>query len=266
MINSRIHNEVLVVLRTPVPLTYKCPSANRCGSSVKGYMWTTRIWQVALLVSVVRANTETLTFKVPNYYDVPAEVLPYQQNQLEQINASTWAMLDYPILNATNYNLSNTLIQLPYDYQEKPSSRLLVKLNNYANLTFAPNDLINVKLCWPAIYPFDFRLDYKFIRAKEFGELGNRANTLDIYIDTHFQADFYAVVTDLPTMVEMNLVVSKLPSVIPIPIELYGVITYLVDICILLVALLPYIQMGLATLIQPPELDSSRQHAKKAKS
>lgn len=206
----------------------------------------------ALLFSVVRANTETYLLKVPNYYNVPAQIPPYQQNRLEQINSSTWVMLDYPILNATNYDLTNTTIQLPYDYEQKPLSHLLVKLNNYANLTFDSNDLINIKLCWPAIYPFDFQLDHRFIRASEFGETEPHKNTLDIYIGIHLQADFYAVVPELPTAVEMNLVVSKLPSVIPIPIELYGVIAYLVDICILLGALLPYILAALTKLIQQP--------------
>lgn len=214
---------------------------------------------IALLLNVVRANTETYLFKVPNYYDVPVHTSPYQQNRLEQINSTTWVMLDYPVLNALNYNLSNTILELPYDYENKPSCHLLVKLNNYDNLTFGSNDLINVKLCWPAIYPFDFGLSHRYIRASEFGETDPKKNTLDIYIDIHFQADFYSVMAELPTAVEMNLVVSKLPSVIPIPIELYGVIAYLVDICILLVTLLPYIQEALSNLIQlPPSLKSQK--------
>lgn len=218
-------------------------------------------WAAALLLSAVLANTETYLFKVPNYYDVPVKMPQYEQNRLQEINSTTWVMLDYPILNAQDYNLSNTIIKLPYDYGKKPLTHLWVKLNNYGNQTFESNDLINVKLCWPAIYPVNFRLDHRFIRASEFGETDAKKNTLDIYIDIHIQADFYSVVDELPTAVEMNLLVSKLPSVIPIPIELYEVIVYLVDICILLVALLPYIQEALIALIQlPTQPQKSSQH------
>ncbi|KAF5210290.1 hypothetical protein EJF18_40324 [Clavispora lusitaniae] len=204
---------------------------------------------LVLLTVRVLANTETFSFTVPNYYNVPVRTSPYVDSQLEQYNSSTWVMFEFPIVNATNYDTSDSIIKLPYDFHSKRSQRLLVKLNNYANSTFDSNDVINVKLCWPATYPFNFDLSHTFLRAKEFGETDAAKDTLDIYIDISIEADFFAVVSDLPTFVEFSLVVSKLPNSLPIPIEVYSIIAYLVDVCILMVPLFPYIQSLLLSTI-----------------
>lgn len=191
------------------------------------------------IASLVLANTETYLLKIPNYYDIPTPQRQYLLNHISKINATTTLIDEYPILDVYNYNLENTELELPYDYVSKTEQKLFVKLNNYQNKTFDSNDLINVKLCWPATYPFDFSLSHEFIRAGEF-ENTPESNTLDIYVVITYQADFYAVKEVTDQTIKFHLVVSKLPNSIPIPIELYDFIVYAVDLCILMWSLFPF--------------------------
>lgn len=198
---------------------------------------------IGILLSFVAANTETFVLLIPNYYDIPIDQRDHTDPHLAAINASTSVLTNHPILNANNYNVLETLVSLPYDYLRKPRQRLFVKLTNYNNNTFDANDLINVKLCWPATMPFNFDLNYRFVRAHELGaaEKSLTGDTLDIYIVVDYEADFYAVREVDSTMIDFNLVISKLPNRVPIPIELYDVIVYVVDVCIVLAGVFPYI-------------------------
>lgn len=200
------------------------------------------IW-VFCLIRLVAANTETIVFLVPNYYDIPLQPHVFSGQNLVSINSTTNALTEFPILDVYNYNLLQTLVSVPYDFAAQRSNRLLVKLNNYGDSTFDANDLINVKLCWPATTPVNFRLDHKFVRSGDLGlaEKLLPQDTLDIYVEIQYQADFYAVREFLPPQLEFNLVISKLPNRVPIPIELYDFIMYFGDVCIVLVALYPYI-------------------------
>lgn len=205
--------------------------------------WLALLW----LFLLVSANTETFSFQVPNYYDIPPHHSPYTSHKLLAINDSTLVMYEYPVLNVSHYDLQNTVVRLPYDFASKPRQQLLVKLNNYCNRTFDANDVINVKLCWPAILPVNFDLEHRFVRAHDVGLAaeGLENDTLDIYVVVDYQADFYAVREPLPSTIEFNLVISKLPNKLPIPIELYGFIVYLVDVCIVVVALHLYVMEGI---------------------
>lgn len=195
------------------------------------------------LSAFVAANTETFIFPVPNYYNIPAHIEPYTGHTLSAINSTTRVLTDFPILDVYNYNLLQTVVSLPYNFHEKPREQLLVKLNNYGDTTFDANDVINVKLCWPATIPVTFQLDHRFIRASDLGlaEQHLKLNTLDIYVVIDYEADFYAVREVHARTIDFNLVVSKLPNRIPIPIELYDFIVYVVDVCILLASVYPYI-------------------------
>lgn len=183
------------------------------------------------------ANTETYLYRVPNYYEVPPHV--DNGHGLTRLNASALLITNHPVLTIDNYTLDGTAVTVPYDFAGKPSETLYVRLNNYGNATFDSNDLISVKLCWPATTPLSFRLSHKYVRASEFGLAGR--NTLDAYVVVEYEADFYAVAPVADTSFDMHLVVSKLPNGVPIPIELYDVIVFLVDVVIVAVAVLPYI-------------------------
>lgn len=196
-----------------------------------------------LCASQALANTETIVFKVPKFYEVPPCLLSFLPALLREVNASTLLLTEYPIQNIRDYSLENTLISVPYDFVNKPQRTLFVKLNNYGDNTFDSNDLINVKVCWPATFPIDFSLDQVYIKASEFDEVEN--DTFDIYIRIDLQGDFYAVKEVEEDAVNFNLVISKLPGPIPIPIELYEFIMYLVDLLILLAGAFPYLLMGL---------------------
>lgn len=200
--------------------------------------WLGLLW----LVLSVSANTETFSFQIPNYYEIPPYRKPFS-NQLVAINESTLVLSEYPILDISNYDLLKTVVQLPYDFTEKPRQQLLIKLNNYNNSTFDANDVINVKLCWPATTPVNFELEHRFIRAHDLGVAAEQLsdNTLDIYVVVEYHGDFYAVREPVASTIEFNLVIARLPNHLPIPIELYDVIVYLVDVCIVVFGLYPYI-------------------------
>jgi len=202
---------------------------------------------ILYLVLAVSANTETFLFLVPNYYDIPLHPQPYTHQRLTTVNTSTLVMVDYPILDVYNYDLAKTSVSIPYQFTEKPQNQLLVKLNNYGDATFDANDVINVKLCWPATIPVNFDLSHRFIRAHDLGLAPERlgGDTLDIYVVLEYQADFYSVRDDLASSMEFNLVIAKLPNSLPVPIELYDFIVYLVDMCILFAAMYEYVMEGI---------------------
>ncbi|PSK38563.1 hypothetical protein C7M61_002496 [Candidozyma pseudohaemuli] len=196
-----------------------------------------------LCVNQAIANTETIVFTVPKFYEVPLCLRSFLPTPLREVNASTLLLTEYPIQSIRDYSLKETLVSVPYDFVNKPQRTLFVKLNNYEDSTFDSNDLINVKVCWPATFPIDFSLDQVYIKASEFDEVEN--DTFDIYIKIDLQGDFYAVKEVEEDAVDFHLVISKLPGPIPIPIELYEFIMYLVDLLILLAGTFPYLLMGL---------------------
>lgn len=204
-----------------------------------------------LLLSPAHANTETIVFQVPNYYDIPHHRALYAGKSHLWLNSTTRVWTHYPILNAYNYNLLETIVDVPYDYNTQKEHQVLVKLNNYGDGTFTSNDMINVKVCWPATEPINFDLDHRYIQASDLGlaPKGLQLDTLDIYIVVKYQADFYAVNPVPNSHLEFYLVVSRLPSIIPIPVELYDVIIYVVDVSIVAAVLAPYVARWVAELV-----------------
>lgn len=206
-------------------------------------MWKPILAFLYLACLLVTANTETFLFQIPNYYDIPSDTRKVVNPQVTAINSSHNALIDHPIFDIHNYNILQSVVSLPYDFTRQERQTLLVKMTNFNNTTFDANDLINVKLCWPATTPVNFELNYIFLRAHDVGlaELGLSEDTLNIYIVVEYEADFYAVREVETSNLEFQLVISKLPNRIPIPIELYDVILYVVDVCILLAGMYPYI-------------------------
>lgn len=207
-----------------------------------------------LSLSVVTwANTEAYGFQVPNYYEIPIHN-PNNSHGSEFVflNETSLLLRNHPILSIDNYSTNTLVLSVPYNFTKSPRQKLYVKLNNYNNNLFDSNDLINVKLCWPATTPINFRLSHRFIQEKEFTGLSQPSNTLDIYVVVDYEADFYALEPVPYTDFEILLVISKLPNKLPIPIELYDVIAYVIDIMILAYTVLPWILDALyKTMISP---------------
>lgn len=197
-----------------------------------------RLLLALFLAVAARANTETYLYKVPNYYNIPHHLSASYNAEVVQLNASTLLLRDHPILSAGNYTLERTTVTVPYDFASQPANTLFVKVNNYLDSTFGPNDVLNVKLCWPATTPVDFALSHRYVRS---GEFGDARNDLDVYIVVDYQANFYALQPVEKDSFEFQLVISKLPSAVPIPIELFDVIVYVADILIVTVPMLPHI-------------------------
>lgn len=210
--------------------------------------WIPLLACLSFLFLAVTANTETFLFQIPNYYDIPSDTRELASPQIVAMNSSHNALIGHPIFDVHNYNILQSVVSLPYDFTRQERQTLLVKMTNFNNTTFDANDLINVKLCWPATTPVNFELYHLFLRAHDVGlaESGLPEDTLDIYIVVEYEADFYAVREVEFTNLDFQLVISKLPNRIPIPIELYDVILYVVDVCILLAGMYPYILSTIA--------------------
>lgn len=206
---------------------------------------------ILLWANTISANTETIVFKVPKYYEVPSCSEKFQGTSMTQVNSSTYLLSDFPIQSLKGYSTKDALVSIPYDYATKDDLTLFVKLNNYENSAFDSDDLINVKLCWPATTPIDISLDHVYVKSSHFNMSG--PETLDIYVKIELHGDFYAVRDVHEDKVEFNLVVSKLPGGLPIPIELYSFIMYVVDLMIVLYAVFPYVYQGFEMLAKSTE-------------
>ncbi|KAG5421405.1 hypothetical protein I9W82_000495 [Candida metapsilosis] len=141
---------------------------------------------------------------------------------------------------------SSNVIVLPYDSTTQPSKTILVRLNNYNNTLFDGGDLLNVKLCWPATLPFDFRISHEYIKTKELIEESLDPAQLDLYLRIDYQ--FFGVTYDEKFLksqgeVKFQLFVNKLPfKLIPIPLELYDFVVYLADLLILLLTQIKFLK------------------------
>lgn len=198
-----------------------------------------------IVPQVVLANTETCLIRVPNYYNIPVDVLNTNREGLLRLNGTTSVIDSHPVLTIGNYNLKGCQVRLPFDYKKKGSQRVYVKVNNYGNDTFNANDLLNVKLCWPATNPISFSLRHRFLSTHELYPEAP-INQLDIYVEIEYEGDFYATKPSDEATVPIVLVISKLPNKwVPIPIELNDYLIYAIDLVILCVSGLKLVRLYL---------------------
>lgn len=189
-----------------------------------------------LLLGCVRANTETHLISIPKYYNIP----DYQPPNVELaginvVNDSHYIVYDYPIQDKNTFtNSEDTIIMDPI--KDGDSKNLLVKINNY-NQSLSPQDLLFIKLCWPAMYPVDFDLSHDFYHSNSFNK---DLNSFDIYLQIKVTGNFKSLNVN-ETQVKFKLVIERLPNWLPIPLEVYDTIVYLVDIAIIMYQFLPCI-------------------------
>ncbi|KAK6867835.1 hypothetical protein K6H11_004748 [Candida tropicalis] len=145
-------------------------------------------------------------------------------------------ILDYPIQTIDNIDISN-IVKLNYDTVSQLPSTLLVRINNYGNALISNEDLLNIKLCWPATTPYDFQISHGYFHSNEISE--ELEDNLELYLIINYQ--FHAYTYDETKYLNSNdelefqLYINKLPNkYLPIPLELYDFIVYLVDITIFL--------------------------------
>lgn len=194
------------------------------------------------LVAVL-ANTETHIIQIPNHFNIPNHPDPFQLVDIISLNHSHSIIYDYPITTMYNYDSPVDTIELKSPLQDQQGQIILIKLNNYENSTYNSNDLLFIKLCWPAIYPMDISLDHRFISSHT---LNDDMNSLDIYLVVNYKADFKAI--DPGYVLEgwkFKLVVEKLANQwIPIPLEVYDIVVYIVDILIVIYRVIDLMRWG----------------------
>lgn len=204
---------------------------------------------LGVLPFLVSANTETYLLQVPHYFNIPSHpnvINPHHlhHRSVHNLNKTHSVLLDFPIKNTPpSSNISNT-VSLVYNPLVYPAKKLLVRLNNYHDETFKSDDLLYVKLCWPATTPVDFHFDHSFHRLSDF-LFEHTEDTFDIYLEVEISSDIHTYSTkynDSIEEIQFQLYITKMPSKwIPIPLELYSYIVYVVDLCILLVSIVPWI-------------------------
>lgn len=199
--------------------------------------WSKLVAIVWLIVGCF-ANTETHLIKIPYYYEIP----PCFDNRISSLPSrlnDTVSIIDnYPI-DSIDYEHQNHEIEVDYDANEKPLNTVLVKVNNYNNRTFDANELIFIKVCWPALSPYDVDISHIFTN-----DLNNSTTYLDLYLIIQYQMyakSFNQEFFNPNDHFKFQLYMTKLPNKLPIPLELYGIIMYLVDLSILVVTLVPYL-------------------------
>lgn len=202
------------------------------------------------LVALATANTETYLLRIPYHFDIPAFPSPpyffERPHVASHFNESLAVILDFPILTKDNFwrAVVDKTVVLPYNTAQPRQNRLLVKLNNYYNTTLQSNDLVSIKVCWPATLPYNFRLSHAYHRLLEVQKSVDGPDSFDIYVVVDYEADFATFdaskYTSTDDTVSFDLNINKLPlSCLPIPLELYDYILYAVGLVIVMVPLVP---------------------------
>lgn len=195
---------------------------------------------LALFVTAVLANTESILLQIPHYYDIPSHPQGYNSSIPVSpifINDTFSVIADYPIGDKYSQPVDSS-VSVGYHEALNEQHTLLVKLNNYADSTFTSDDSLYVKLCWPATEPFSIDLSYKFLANVD------SKDVLDIYVVVAYVSKAFSLesaASSLDTL-KFNLHVTKLPW-FPVPIEIIYLVTYLVDVLIIVIwVLLPFLR------------------------
>ncbi|EGW31522.1 uncharacterized protein SPAPADRAFT_140582 [Spathaspora passalidarum NRRL Y-27907] len=206
---------------------------------------------VLFMAVLCLANTETYLIRTPYYFDIVSHPRAIENRfnfhrEIVEINQTHSLIEDYPIQTIDTFNvvdISNVL-NLDYNSKVKPKKTLLVRINNYGDSLFQPDDLLNIKLCWPATTPYDFWISHTYLHSNEL--LSTENDNFDLYlkIDYQFIGETYDPEKYLHDNdnLQFQLYINKLPNNwLPIPLELYTYLLYLIDLVILTVwHVLPY--------------------------
>lgn len=210
-------------------------------------------WVLSLLlvISVCVANTETYLLKVPRYFDISPHPEPISlhdtlNRNILQVNDTHSLLLNYPIESKATRHTINHVVEATYDSVAAPAKTLLVKLNNYDDSTYSSEDLLNIKLCWPATFPYDFELSHCFCKLSEIiPRIPAENDSFDVYLKVEYKFTAHPVDTSIlhkQDQVLFQLYITKLPfSWLPIPLELYEYLMYFVDLGIVVWSVVPYL-------------------------
>jgi hypothetical protein len=178
--------------------------------------------------------------RIPYYYEIPPSFNNSIDYNPRRLNSTHSILNNYP-LDSIEKTYDSHVIDVVYNSIDKPTETLLVRINNYNNTSFAANDMVNIKVCWPATTPIGFDLTHLF--SSEFDE--DKAY-LGLYVAITYKMDAASYDErnfSLKEHIKFQLYLTKLPNKwLPIPLELYDIITYLVDISIVIgVVVAPYL-------------------------
>lgn len=194
---------------------------------------------LSVCAKLIQANTETYLLSIPYYYNILPHSDPYvdQQHLPISINSTHQYLYDFPIYNFLTYGKYNNLVHISQTHVPMNTLNVLyVKMNNYEDSIFSSKNAVYWKLCWPSSSPYRFRISHEFMD-----------DDLALYLVIEYQFEGVpnkAGTNDLDSDLEFFLYASSLLKVLPIPIELYTTIAYLVDVGIILYCIVPWIVKG----------------------
>lgn len=195
------------------------------------------LYTILIFLPLCLANTETHLIKVPHYFDIPMHSESYTNRVLQHLNSTHSVFYDYPIQSIDQLKLDNQIV-LQDNTRVSTIKTLLVRINNYADSFYESDDLLSIKLCWPATEAYDFTLSHGFLNDDDLN------TNLNIYlrIDYQFTGKPYDISLLGPEYLTFQLYITKLPvSWLPIPAELYQFIIYFVDLTVIVVMIVPYL-------------------------
>jgi hypothetical protein len=213
-----------------------------------------RTLSLLLLIVLCFANTETYMLKVPRYFNISPHPEPISlhdtlNRNILELNDTHSLLINYPIESKDTQRVQtvNNLLEIHnYNSVLAPTRTLLVKLNNYDDSTYTSEDLLNIKLCWPATLPYDFTLSHYFCKLSEIiAGIPQEIDSFDVYLRIDYQ--FTAHTFDPSHLhekdsLQFQLYITKLPiSWLPIPLELYEYLMYFVDLGIIVWTMTPYL-------------------------
>lgn len=191
------------------------------------------------LCTIVAANTETYLLKIPHHFSIPH--CPSKQVGVSpnfyHVNESHAILLDYPIGTIETNKMFNNVLEWNYNTIEKPIQNILVRINNYNDTTFESNDLLFVKLCWPATSPLSFEISHEYHKLSNFMST-EHVDSFDLYLKISIGASFHLIHPSMLNEVQRYkflLDITKVPhKLLPVPVELYSYIFYALDLTIFL--------------------------------
>lgn len=194
------------------------------------------------LACLCYANTETHLIKVPHYFNIPNTPTEYRSRDPYQVNSTHIVLEDYPIQSIQNLQLNNTVV-VSYNSLLLTRNTLLVRVNDYNGTTYTSDDMLSVKLCWPATEPYTFDLSHRFVKTADIIPHGDNQLALYVQVDYEFEGKTYnlSLLSENEDLI-FHLHITKLPlKWLPIPAELYEFIVIFVDLLIISVVTTPYL-------------------------
>lgn len=207
----------------------------------------TLLIQISGIIKQIECNTEQYFFKNPLNLSVEdrRESFLKTNNQILNINSTHYLIDDHEVnfygVKKTKLKQKKVTIEyntLDADYDKKT---VMVKMDFKNSRQLKINDNIHVKICYPAIYAYRFKITHEILNNNFHKVEGNEIKNLNVYIliDIYFIGQTYdsnKFLSQTDTL-KFYLQISKLGK-FSIPYELIDIILYVIDCSIIILMII----------------------------